>query len=554
MYKGVAMELLKVKKITSLEKVFPDQEPSGEGMEDVITALKKETVSFQMAYYWGGERKGRAQVQVTADDKEQVRVRSVRLVPCEYPAHMVADEDYLTTKPGLYPDLLSEIQPWGVELISGQWKSLWIDVDTTGLAAGDHTIKVDMVVEGEVLGSSIELIHVVDAELPELAVPHTEWFHSDCLANYYGVEVFSEEYWKIVENFVRTAVKRKCNMLLTPVFTPPLDTAIGGERRTVQLVDVHVTENGYTFGFDKFERWVDMCKRCGIKYYEISHLFSQWGATMAPKVMGEKDGELVQLFGWDTEAAGKEYSEFLHQFLAALKPELEKLGISEVAYFHISDEPSREQFDSYKAAKEVVEKDLEGYQMMDALSDYEFYEKGLVSQPVCAVNHIQPFLEKRPEKLWGYYCTGQYVDVTNRFIVQPGYRTRILGTQMYKYQLDGFLHWGYNFYNAEHSIFPIDPYRCTDAAGAFPSGDPFLVYPGADKEPEESLRIMLMDEAMSDLCAMNYLEELAGRDVVMKCIEPEGGEKVEFDSYPRSIAYLVEMRKKVNREIEKRVK
>ena len=44
------MELLKVKKITSLEKVFPDQEPSGEGMEDVITALKKETVSFQMAY------------------------------------------------------------------------------------------------------------------------------------------------------------------------------------------------------------------------------------------------------------------------------------------------------------------------------------------------------------------------------------------------------------------------------------------------------------------------------------------------------------------------
>ena len=71
---------------------------------------------------------------------------------------------------------------------------------------------------------------------------------------------------------------------------------------------------------------------------------------------------------------------------------------------------------------------------------------------------------------------------------------------------------------------------------------------------EESLRIMLMDEAMSDLCAMNYLEDLAGRDVVMKCIEPEGGEKVEFESYPRSIAYLVEMRKRVNREIEKRVK
>ena len=100
---------------------------------------------------------------------------------------------------------------------------------------------------------------------------------------------------------------------------------------------------------------------------------------------------------------------------------------------------------------------------------------------------------------------------------------------MYKYQLNGFLHWGYNFYNAEHSIFPIDPYRCTDAAGAFPSGDPFLVYPGKDGNPEESIRMMLMDEAMSDLCAMKCLEELAGRDAVMKCIEPEGGEKVDLN-------------------------
>ena len=41
--------------------------------------------------------------------------------------------------------------------------------------------------------------------LPAMKVPHTEWFHSDCLANYYGEEVFSEEYWRIVENFVKTA-------------------------------------------------------------------------------------------------------------------------------------------------------------------------------------------------------------------------------------------------------------------------------------------------------------------------------------------------------------
>ena len=41
----------------------------------------------------------------------------------------------------------------------------------------------------------------------------------------------------------------------------------------------------------------------------------------------------------------------------------------------------------------MVEKDLKGYQMIDALSSYGFFEKGVVSQPICSVDHIQPFLE-----------------------------------------------------------------------------------------------------------------------------------------------------------------
>lgn len=545
------MNPLEIKKITSLEKVFPKQEPTGEAMEDTLTALKNETVSFQIAYHWSSEYKEFAQIQVISPIKHRVHVRNVCLVPCEYPAPPKTDSDYLSTTPGLYPDLLSELQPSGIPLLYNQWKSLWIDIDTTDLTEGTYPIQIDFLIHDQLCASITETIRVLPVTLPEMPIPHTEWFHSDCLANYYHVEVFSEEYWQIVENFVCTAVKRKCNMLLTPIFTPPLDTAIGGERRTVQLVDVYVSENGYTFRFEKFRRWVDMCKRCGIKYYEISHLFSQWGATMAPKILGEKDGTLVPLFGWDTDASSNEYRRFLHEFLTALKMELEMLGISHVTYFHISDEPNAQQLESYRVAKEVVEEDLKGYEMIDALSDYSFYEKGLVSQPVCSVDHIQPFLEKRPDKLWGYYCCGQSINVTNRFMALPGYRTRILGAQLYKYQLNGFLHWGYNFYNAHHSLFPIDPYRCTDAAGAFPSGDSFLVYPGENGKPEESIRLMLMDEAMSDLCAMKCLENLAGRDSVMRCIESSDEEIVEFHNYPRSISYIIEMRKRIHFEIEK---
>lgn len=537
--------------VSSMEKVFATGANTQELENKVLTGLKGETISFQIAYYWGGARKERGFIEVVSPLKDAVHVREVKLVPCEYPCHMKRDEGYLTTEPGLYPDLLTNITEFGFPLVSGQWRSLWVDVELgTDMEAGSYPVEIQLKKQDELLGEVKVDCEVLNMELPKLPIPHTEWFHCDCLANYYNVEIFSEEHWNIIEEFVKTAVKYKCNMLLTPVFTPPLDTGVGLERPTVQLVDVTVTDKGYEFEFSKFYRWVEMAQRCGIEYFEISHLFSQWGAFATPKVMGVKDGKYQRLFGWETKAAGEEYSKFMHVFLTALKKELVALGIDKKTYFHVSDEPNMEHLESYQAALNVVKEDLEGYPIMDALSDFEFYQKGLVREPICGLDHIQPFLDcdPRPEKLWGYYCTAQCQDVSNRFIALPGFRTRILGTQMYKFQLDGFLHWGYNFYNSEYSLYPINPYMCNDSSGAFPSGDPFLVYPGKDGKPEGSIRLMLMDEALSDYCAMLALEGLVGRDAVMNCIEEDA--VIEMKKYPQSSAWLVTMRDKINRMIK----
>ena len=121
--------------------------------------------------------------------------------------------------------------------------------------------------------------------------------------------------------------------------------------------------------------------------------------------------------------------------------------------------------------------------------------------------------------------------------------------QLYKYAIDGFLQWGYNFYNSEYSLFPVDPYACTDADGAFPSGDSFLVYPGPDGQPEESIRLMLMDEAMADLRAMDYLETLTDRQTVLDCLEEEHFGSLTFRSFPRSASYLANVRERVNEAI-----
>lgn len=151
--------------------------------------------------------------------------------------------------------------------------------------------------------------------------------------------------------------------------------------------------------------------------------------------------------------------------------------------------------------------------------------------------------------MWTYYCTGQYYEVSNRFMSMPSARNRIYGVQLYKYDIVGILHWGYNFYNSQFSIEHINPYEVTDAGNAFPAGDPFLVYPGADGHPEESIRMMVHDEAMADLRALELLESLTSKEHVMELIEGELFEPLTFCTYPKSEMYLITLRNRINREI-----
>ena len=205
-------------------------------------------------------------------------------------------------------------------------------------------------------------------------------------------------------------------MLLTPIFTTALDTHVGGERPTTQLIDVTVNNGEYSFGFEKLNRWVDMCDRLGIKYFEIAHFFTQWGAGHAPKVMATVDGEYKRIFGWETDATGDDYVKFLNAFIPAFLEFMKsKNGADKRCWFHISDEPQLDHLEQYQKSRAVVADLLKGYPIMDALSNYEFYEQGIIEIPVPATSHIEPFIENNVPDLWCYYCIGQWQEVSNRF-------------------------------------------------------------------------------------------------------------------------------------------
>ena len=129
---------------------------------------------------------------------------------------------------------------------------------------------------------------------------------------------------------------------------------------------------------------IDLCLARGVEYFEMPHLFSQWGAHATPKFVAEVDGAEKRIFGWETDALGAEYETFLSQFLPALVAYLREKGVEKKTFFHVSDEPNIENLEHYKACRELLSRYLGDLPLIDALSSYEFYRTGALKKPVPA--------------------------------------------------------------------------------------------------------------------------------------------------------------------------
>lgn len=541
------MSVLEMKMVSSLEKCFWNDTLESKKEKTEFYMFKNERLSFQVMY-----RTNNPNARIIRDCKISIggtlrkyaKVRLVGNVLNIFPRSAVdVGGEFIKDEPGAYPDMIRPlVYPKAVALPHNQTHALWIDIELPeDFAAGDYDISVTMKPTEDEKHTVKGKVTVVDALLPKQKLIHTEWFYTDCIANYYHTKAFSEKHWKYIENFLKTATRNGINMILTPLFTPELDTYIGGERLTTQLVDIElVGEDKYKFGFEKLERWIDLCLKCGVEYFEMPHMFTQWGAKAAPKIIVKVDGRNKKYFGWHTDAVGEQYETFLSQFIPAVIDVFKNRGLDDKLFFHVSDEPKDEVLEHYKKCKAIIEKYVDGRPIIDALSHVEFYTSGVIKKPVPYTPKIQDFLDAGVEGLWAYYCGDGSQGVSGRSFAMPLRRTRILGTQLYKYNIEGFLHWGYNFYNSRNSYSVLDPYGYADGGHFTASGDCFLVYPGTDGTAYESLRLNAMREAVDDIRALSLYEEKFGKE---KALELVG--ELDFINYPTTDEYLINLRETI---------
>ena len=121
---------------------------------------------------------------------------------------------------------------------------------------------------------------------------------------------------------------------------------------------------------------------------------------------------------------------------------------------------------------------------------------------------------------------------------------------MYKFDIKGFLQWGYNFYYSQLSKGLIDPFTVTDAGSAFPSGDSFVVYPDKDGTPLQSIRLKVFYDALQDMAALKTLEKLTNKEKCLNIIEDNNEHLITFSDYPHSNEWLLNTRENINSKIK----
>lgn len=529
---------LKLNRVTSLEQVR-----SANDIHNFIgdvALFGGETYSYQII----AQSDMRTIIETKVDCPFDVKVYAVDNAVVDYP-YIKADIDggYLTYDEGLMPDILTPVEFKNNSVVSGNGiHNFWIEVTVPkDTPAGKVQLKINFTArdfKNEIVAEETDVLNITVKEknLPKQSLVFTQWLHTDCIAAVHNCEVYGEKHWEYIDKYIKSAVELGINMIYTPVVTPPLDTLFGNERLNVQLVKVTCSGGVYDFDFSLLKRWLEICVKNGVEYIEISHLFSQGGAKYSPNIYANVNGKEERIFGWDINADDLRYKKFLEQLLPKLVEAVKEFYPEDKIYFHISDEPTDEHLQAYEYAYSAVKPYIGNCHTFDALSHYDFYKNGLVEIPVCNTLSIEPFIENKVESLWAYYCCGGYL-ISNRFLAMPAYRNRVIGLQVYKFGIKGFLHWGFNYYYGCGSLYTIDPYTTTSCDKGFPSGDPFSVYPHKNG-PLKSMRAVVFREALQDICICRMLEGKIGREEVVKMIDTFAGGELTFKKFPAEVMYV----------------
>jgi len=509
---------------SSLRRVFPDTPPGPKELS--LLVARNGRASFQVAFRTQDLAKTQTACGVTGAHDCKPRVRFVDLVPVPHhsPGTPVSELDGLGEVPGMVPDPL---MPWTkAEVGPRQSRSYWISLTIPADAKpGPRELTVRVTIASDANEAKERVVELpVKLEVSPLVVQPrkdfsvTHWWWGTTTWDHYKMGMFEDEKWW---ETTRAQMQNLWEHGNDVAYVPMLFMRSEIVKRPCQLLIVNEPTAGkYAFDWKHVKRFTDMCREIGYEKFEWPHMWIYWGVKHPMRVYTEKErGKYELLWKPDISGFSDTYLNYLRQFFPEFKAFLDREKLLDGSFFHLSDEPHADHIENYRNARAILRDLAPWMKTMDALSSIEYGKQGVTDMPIPVVSSAQAYIDAKIPH-WVYYCTSPRGQWLNPFCDMPLAKIRMSGFLFYRLGAKGFLHWGYNFWNKESSEELLDPFSDVTTGGAYPPGDAFVVYPGKDGKPIDSIRWEVFAEALQDYAIL----QTAG-------VKPDDAMLAEIKSY-----------------------
>lgn len=285
---------------------------------------------------------------------------------------------------------------------------------------------------------------------------YTNWMNYDHFATCHGLEPWSEAHYEMIARYARLAAEGRQNCAVIPLRTV-FDVKDGvptlNEERLVRIVDI-VTEAGIWW----LEGW------------HICHFKGGFGGK-----------ECLAPFSKTVLSTTPQGTESIRRVAEQLMSAISRHGWQDRWVQHVADEAGAVSAKEFRMTVAAVRRYMPGIRLVDAIVHSSVGAGTLdILCPTIDIwqNDRAAYDYLRTNcgnEVWCYTCCVPGGPWLNRTLDWHLLKPLYIFWNCSSFDLDGFLHWGFNKYRDG-----VDPFNPAAGGNMVPPGDTHIVYPGTD--------------------------------------------------------------------------
>lgn len=346
------------------------------------------------------------------------------------------------------------------------------------------------------------------------------WQHPQSIARWHKVAPWSPEHFEAMRPYM-TMLAEAGQKVITCTL---LDEAWNGQTHDAfpsNIEWIKGKDGTWRYDFSAFDAWVSfMMNDIGITEQISCYTMVPW--HMKVRYLDEATGKYGHI---KLDVNSPVWEQTWGPFLTAFRAHLQQKGWLHKTCIALDERPDH----MARAAKAMVDKyapELRIVSAVDKPSAFtrEVYDLSpIITHADTVMGDLLAERKAQGKKTTVYVCL--HPQKPNTFTFSPPAEADWIGLFVAANGLDGFLRWAYNSWNE-------DPCQCTDF-GKWPSGDCFLVYPGA----HSSVRFEHLRDGIEDAEKIRILRERAaalGTPEAQAAIDTLNRELLQLFTVPRS--------------------